>query len=150
VFRSGLSAAGVFVLRNAIASGVHINLVNILAFDYYRGKKTNMGTSAVGAAVGVHNQLHHLLPRDSAVQLWRKEGITLLPGIDDAGSTETTTTRDAAHVMKFAVGKHLGLLSIWALQRDNGGCRGTPDSNTCSGISQAAWAFSHLLEHFTG
>jgi hypothetical protein len=149
VFRFGLSAPGIFVLRNAIASGVHVNLVSILAFDYYRGKKTNMGTSAVGAAVGVHNQLHRLLPRDSGAQLWHKEGITLLPGIDDAGSTETTSTHDAAQVMKFAVRKHMGLLSIWALQRDNGGCPGTPDGNTCSGIRQGTWAFSRRLEGFT-
>ena len=149
VFRSGLSAPGIFVLRNAIASGVHVNLVNILAFDYYRGKKTDMGNSAVGAAAGVHNQLHRLLPRDGAAELWRKEGITLLPGIDDAGSTETTSTRNAAQVMKFAVRKRMGLMSIWALQRDNGGCPGTPDSDTCSGIRQATWAFSHLLERFT-
>jgi hypothetical protein len=42
----------------------------------------------------------------------------------------------------------LGLLSIWAIQRDNGGCPGTIDSDSCSGIRQPAWAFSHLLERF--
>jgi hypothetical protein len=41
------------------------------------------------------------------------------------------------------------VLSIWAIERDNGGCPGTIDSNSCSGISQPAWAFSHLLERFT-
>jgi hypothetical protein len=40
-------------------------------------------------------------------------------------------------------------LSIWAIQRDNGGCPGTIDSNHCSGIKQGIWAFSHLLEPFT-
>jgi len=29
------------------------------------------------------------------------------------------------------------------------GSRGTIDSDSCSGIKQPAWAFSHLLERFT-
>jgi hypothetical protein len=33
---------------------------------------------------------------------------------------------------------------------DNGGCPGNRDSNTCSGITQNTWDFSHLLEPFTG
>ena len=40
--------------------------------------------------------------------------------------------------------------SIWAIQRDNGGGPGTADSTTCSGITQGAWDFSHILEPFTG
>jgi hypothetical protein len=43
----------------------------------------------------------------------------------------------------------MSLLSIWAIQRDNGGCPGSTDSNTCSGIKQQTWAFSHLMEPFT-
>src|SRR5207253_10161210 len=41
-------------------------------------------------------------------------------------------------------------LSIWAIQRDNGGCPGTTDSNSCSGIVQNPWDFSHILEPYTG
>jgi hypothetical protein len=37
-------------------------------------------------------------------------------------------------------------VSIWAIQRDNGGCPGGIDSNSCSGITQPRWAFSHLLD----
>jgi hypothetical protein len=44
----------------------------------------------------------------------------------------------------------MNFLSIWAIQRDNGGCPGNTDSNTCSGIAQNTWDFSHLLEPFTG
>jgi hypothetical protein len=51
--------------------------------------------------------------------------------------------------MKFARSKGMDFLSIWALQRDNGGCPGAIDSNTCSGIKQSPWTFSHLLEPFT-
>jgi hypothetical protein len=37
-----------------------------------------------------------------------------------------------------------------AVQRDNGGCPGNTGSNTCSGIVQGTWDFSHVLKPFTG
>ena len=41
-------------------------------------------------------------------------------------------------------------LSMWAIQRGNGGCPGNGGANNCSGIVQNAWDFSHLLSAFTG
>ena len=67
--------------------------------------------------------------------------------IPDAVESPATPT---AKVVAFATHEHMSLLSIWAIQRDNGGCPGTTDSNTCSGIRQPTWAFSHLMEPFTG
>jgi hypothetical protein len=52
-------------------------------------------------------------------------------------------------MLNFAQANNMNLLSIWAIQRDNGGCPGTIDSNHCSGIKQPAWEFSHLFEPFT-
>ena len=53
-------------------------------------------------------------------------------------------------MLNFAQANNMNFLSIWAIQRDNGGCPGTPDSNTCSGITQNTWDFSHILTPFTG
>jgi hypothetical protein len=44
----------------------------------------------------------------------------------------------------------MNCLAIWAAPRDNGGCPGSADSNTCSGITQNTWESSHVLEPFTG
>ena len=52
-------------------------------------------------------------------------------------------------MLNFAQANGMNLVSIWAIQRDNGGCPGTRDSNTCSSITQNTWDFSHLLEQFT-
>ena len=82
----------------------------------------------------------------------RRCRIAILPGIDDyPGKTEITYLSDTRRILGFARARAhgLGLLSAWAIQRDNGGCPGTIDSNSCSGIKQPAWAFSHLLERFT-
>jgi hypothetical protein len=43
----------------------------------------------------------------------------------------------------------MSTLSMWAIQRDNGGCPGSTGSNDCSGIVQGTWDFSHTLEPFT-
>jgi hypothetical protein len=57
---------------------------------------------------------------------------------------------DAQAMLSFAQAQNMNFLSIWAIQRDNGGCPGTRDSNTGSGIAQSIWDFSHLQEPSTG
>ena len=146
----GLEQNGINVLANAVAHRAQVDIVNIMTFDYYEThRRSGHGRDTKTAALNVHNQLSGVFPKDNARQLWRLEGMTLLPGIDDRGKIETTSLRAMAKVKSFALRWHLSWLSIWALQRDNGGCPGTTDSNTCSGIAQRPWAFSHLLEPFT-
>jgi hypothetical protein len=148
----GLPANCFNVLKSAVAHGVRFT-VNIMAFDYYNKQSPHgieMGTAAVHALNSTHKQLGKLYPKLSQPRLWALEGITLLPGIDDyPKKTEVTYLPDAGKVESFAAAHGLPQISIWALQRDNGGCPGTIDSNHCSGIKQATWAFSHLLEPFT-
>jgi Glycosyl hydrolases family 18 len=148
----GLPTNCLNVLKSAVAHGVRFT-VNIMAFDYYiNASKTGieMGKAALKALEGTHKQLAVLYPKLSGPRLWALEGITLLPGIDDyPKKTEVTYLRDARMVESFAVAHKLPEISIWALQRDNGGCPGKIDSNHCSGIKQGTWAFSHELEPFT-
>jgi hypothetical protein len=150
---TGLEADALHVLQNAVADGARVDTVNIMTFDYYLAKEPkplNMGTEAITAARNVHRQLAALYPWSSQQHLWAMEGITILPGIDDyPGKTEITYLSDTRRILGFARAHGLGLLSMWAIERDNGGCPGTIDSNSCSGIKQPAWAFSHLLERFT-
>jgi hypothetical protein len=150
----GLEANALYVLQNAVANGTRVDTVNIMTFDYYLAKEPkplDMGALAITAANNVHRQLAALYPGRSADRLWAMEGITILPGIDDyPGKTEVTSLGDAARILAFAQAHGLGLLSVWTIQRDNGGCPGAIDSNSCSGIKQPPWAFSHLLEPVTG
>ncbi len=148
---SGLQPNALSVLQNAVAEGVKVSLVNVMAFDYYDiSGAVNMGSSAIDAATSVNGQLATLYPKKSRQELYAMQGITFLPGIDDNPSkTEITQLSGAGRILSFAREHSLGLLSIWAIQRDNGGCQGSADSNSCSGISQDSWAFSHLVESFT-
>ncbi len=151
---NGLGPAGLSVLRNAIADGVRVYSVNIMVFDYYLPHEgvMNMSQTAITCANAVHAELARLYPHLSSRQIWRMEAMTMLPGISDFGKDETTTVHDARVMLAFEQKMHMNLLSIWAIQRDNEGprnCLGQADSNTCSGIKQAPWAFDHVLAHFT-
>jgi hypothetical protein len=146
---SGLASSGLAVLQNAVQNNARIDVVNIMTFDYYDGATHEMGTDAENAATGLEGQLATLYPSKTAAQLWNMIGITMMPGIDDYGAAETTTVADASNVESWAADKGLAELSFWALERDNGGCPGTGGSDTCSGITQNTWDFSHAMEPFT-
>jgi hypothetical protein len=148
-FPTGLPAAELAVLQNAVADGAKITTVNLLTFDYYIGTEQNMLTDTESAASALVGQLQTLYPGESSRQLWQMVGITEMPGIDDFGPDETFTKAQALAILLWADRMGIGTLSFWALQRDNGGCPGTKGAGTCSGITQPTWFFSHVFELFT-
>jgi hypothetical protein len=148
---AGLESNGLAVLQNAVANNARVDVVNIMTFDYYDRVTTQMGAAAISAAQGLHAQLATLYPTKTSAQLWAMEGNTILPGIDDyPKKTEVTYLADARQLLAFAQANGIGTLSIWAIQRDNGGCPGGRDKNNCSGIVQNTWDFTHLLTPYTG
>jgi len=78
-------------------------------------------------------------------------GATIMNGLDDyPRRTESTSVQDAGQLLSFAQQNGMSAISMWAIQRDNGGCPGTTGANNCSGIDQATWAFTSTLRRFTG
>jgi hypothetical protein len=149
--RSGLESSGLAVLQNAVANGVRLDVVNPMVFDYYDRATTPMGDSAISALQGLHAQLTTLLPGKTSAQIWAIEGATIMNGLDDyPRRTESTSLADAQQILNFARANGMAELSMWAIQRDNGGCPGTTGANNCSGIVQNTWDFSHILSPFTG
>ena len=148
-FPTGLTTAGLAVLQNAVADHAKIATVNIMTFDYYLGTQQDMVADTESAAAGVFSQLQSLYPTAPAWELWHTIGVTEMPGIDDFGTDETFSTADANTILHWARQQGIGMISFWALQRDNGGCPGTKGANTCSGLTQPTWYFSHVFEHFT-
>ncbi len=151
--QSGLKANTLAVLSNAIAEGTKVNIVNIMTFDYLSPHEgtVDMGGTAMNALQDLHGQLSKLYPWATSASLWAMEGVTLLPGIDSApAKAEVTSLSDASRVLAFGQLNHIGLISIWSIQRDNGGCPGISDSSVCSGLTQNNWAFSKVLSAFAG
>ncbi|MFG3225660.1 glycosyl hydrolase family 18 protein [Kitasatospora sp. NPDC048194] len=146
---SGLADNGLAVLRNAVSNNARIDVVNMMTFDYYDGATHDMAADTQTSAQGLYNQLAKLYPSKTPAQLWGSIGITEMVGIDDYGAAETFTVANAATVYNWAVSKGINTLSFWALQRDNGGCPGKGGDDSCSGISQNTWDFTHTFAPFT-
>lgn len=146
VLPTGLTAAGVGVVRAAVANGVDVGTVNVMAMDYfdpslapYAGK---LGGYAIQAATAVKGQLAAVFPGRGDAALWRTVGVTPMLGIND-NPAEVFTTADAAQLTTFARQKGLGRLSMWSINRDKPCGRATTwTENSCSGVADPAWAFS--------
>ena len=133
---SGLNASRIAVLQNARANGTRVDVVNIMAFDYYDGATTDMSGAAIGATEALLAQLHALWPAKTRTEIAARVGITLMPGVDDyPRGTEETSLVDAMRVYDYAQANGFDTLSIWSIQRDQSG---------------GTWAFSNVLAPFTG
>ena len=118
----GLPNSAVTLLQGAVQSGVQISMVNVMAMDYggaySSGKK--MGDLAVSAANETFAQIKPLFPAKTDAQVWAMIGVTPMIGQNDIAG-EIFTPADAATLVTFARQKGLGLLSMWAMQRDQVG-----------------------------
>ena len=149
--RNGLESSGLAVLQNAVTNGVRIDVVTPMVFDYYDRAGLDMGDSAISAVQGLNAQLQPLLPGLTPAQRYAHEGATIMNGLDDyPRKTESTSVQDAIDLRNFAQANGMTVLSMWAIQRDNGGCPGSTGANNCSGIVQNTWDFTNALKGFTG
>ncbi len=151
VMPTGLTQDGLDVIKAAIASGVQVGQVNVMAMDYFDPSINytgHMGDLAIQAAQSTHDQLATLYPRDTNAQLWAMVGVTPMIGIND-DNKEIFTTADATKLVAFADYERLGRLAYWSENRDQQ-CPSPSSftSNTCSGVSQSQWAFAKAFQAF--
>ncbi|MFJ6465314.1 chitinase [Streptomyces sp. NPDC091387] len=145
VMPDGLEADGTAVLDDAVAQGVDVSAVNIMAMNYSSSHDGDMGDYARQAAEAAHGQIADLLGL-SEKKAWRALHITVMIGVNDVAG-ETFTLADAASLRSFARSVGVGALSQWAAFRDRP-CTGgntSKASDTCSGVEQTAGAFAKAL-----
>ncbi|MGW3104414.1 carbohydrate binding domain-containing protein [Streptomyces sp. NPDC001100] len=144
VLTSGLTGDGVNIVKAAKTAGIKIDVLNIMAMDYYAGTGTEMGQAAVSAARATLTQMQSV---DSSYT-YANLGITPMIGKNDDGSTFTPA--DAQTVESFAAQNSVGRLAFWAITRDQA-CGGSANSlPTCSQISQNSLAFTDAFVPYTG
>ncbi|RAG84499.1 hypothetical protein DN069_16765 [Streptacidiphilus pinicola] len=144
VLTSGLTGDGVNILKAAKNAGIKIDVVNVMAMDYYAGTGTEMGQGAVSAAQATLAQMQSVDPSYTYANL----GITPMIGKNDDGSTFTLA--DAQTVENFAAQNGVGRLAFWAVTRDQA-CGGSANSlPTCSEISQSPLAFTDAFVPYEG
>jgi hypothetical protein len=144
VLPEGLTADGLNVVRSARDAGVNVDLVNVMAMDYYRNG--DYGTFAVDAANSTFNQVKSLYPGRTDAQVWKMVGVTPMLGQNDDGHVYDQA--DARQLVGFAQGRHLGMLSFWELGRDKNACSGP--LYRCTNIPQQPYEFSRIFAAYNG
>ncbi|MDQ0346057.1 fibronectin type III domain-containing protein [Ancylobacter vacuolatus] len=139
VLTDGLTQDGIDLLTAAMAAGVDIAAVNIMAMDYGAYYDTgDMGNDAISAARSTLAQME-TIGLDSPLV------ITVMIGINDVTS-EVFTLEDAEQLVAFAqANDNVAGISMWSLSRDNGSATGYV-SPTGSGIVQDSYAFAEILK----
>ncbi|GHJ45463.1 hypothetical protein Cs7R123_28050 [Catellatospora sp. TT07R-123] len=144
VLPEGLTADGLSVVRSARDAGVNLDLVNIMAMDYYRSG--DYGDLAVQAANSTFAQLKTLYPAKTDAQVWKMVGVTPMLGQNDDG--HVYDQNDARQMVTFAQSKHLGMLAFWETTRDRNACNGA--LYMCTNIAQSPYEFSKIFAGYTG
>jgi hypothetical protein len=145
VLPEGLTADGLNVVKSAKNAGVNLDLVNVMAMDYYRSG-TDDGDAAVQAAQSTHDQLKSIYSGKSDAQIWKMVGVTPMLGKNDDGST--FDQNDARQLVSSAKSRHVGMLAFWEETRDRNACNGA--LYQCTNIPQQPYEFSKIFAGYTG
>lgn len=145
VLPTGLDANGLNVVTSTINAGVNIDIVNVMAMDYYQNG-TDYGQAALQAAQATHDQLKSLLPAKSDAQLWAMVGVTPMIGQND--DKNIYSEADAQELVTFAKQHHLGELAFWEEGRDANACTGA--LYKCTNVPQQPYDFSKIFAQYTG
>jgi hypothetical protein len=114
---NGLTVDGIACIQNAIDNGVHVSCVNIMAMDLGSLPiNQSWGTTACAMGETTITQLKSLFPAKSTVELYKLLGICPMIGKNDDGTIFTPD--DAKMVSNYAKKNNIGLISFWAINRD--------------------------------
>jgi chitinase len=144
VLPEGLTSDGVNVVTSAKNAGVSLDLVNVMAMDYYRNG--DYGDFAVQAANSTFAQVKSLYPARTDAQVWKMVAVTPMLGQNDDG--RVFDQADARQLVTFAGSRHLGMLSFWETTRDRNACTGA--LYRCTNIPQQPYEFSRIFAGYTG
>jgi Cellulose binding domain/Glycosyl hydrolases family 18 len=145
VLPTGLDANGLNVVTSAKTAGVNVDIVNVMAMDYYQSG-TDYGQAALSAAQATHDQLKTLYPAKTDAQLWAMVGVTPMIGQND--DKNIYSEADAQELVTFAKQHHLGELAFWEETRDANACTGA--LYKCTNVPQQPYDFSKIFAQYTG
>ncbi|WP_283133511.1 cellulose binding domain-containing protein [Rhizohabitans arisaemae] len=144
VLPEGLTPQGLNVVRSARDAGVNVDVVNVMAMDYYRN--VDYGDAAVQAAQSTFAQLRTLYPAKTDAQLWKMVGVTPMLGEND--DHYIYNQADARQLVTFARSVQLGVLAFWDVTRDRNACTGPLWQ--CTNVPQTPYEFSRIFASYLG
>src|SRR5439155_1692920 len=134
----GFPDTGKDEIRQAIAAGARLDLINIMAFDYGLTNSGDQATSVQLVAQQAHDQLRTLYGLDDA-GAWAKLGLQIMNGHTDQPS-ELFTQSTFQTLLGYARSKHVGWFSYWSLNRD----RACDDGRVACNELVPAWTTSSM------
>ena len=133
VLPTGLVASGINLLKNAIADGVRVDVVDIMAMDYGSAfPPDKMGQNAIDASNSLITQLKSLYPSKSDAQIRAMVGVTPMSGANDV-APENFTLADAQQLLGYAQSAGIRELAMWSVNRD-----------------ASAFSYSKIFDQFNG
>lgn len=146
----GFPGSGTDEIRQAIANGARLDVINIMDFDTGLTSGTEVGQTeaiandAVGQLEGIYGW--------SAAQAWAHLGFQLMNGHTDQPS-ELFTQSDFSTLLGFAQANHPAWFSFWSVNRDFQCPAGVVEPwapGTCSNITQNPYDFTKTIVKYAG
>jgi hypothetical protein len=144
----GLPDTGKDEIRQAIADGARIDVVNIMDFDFGLTSGTEVQATET-VANDVVSQLQSLYGWDAATA-WAHLGVQLMNGHTDQPS-ELFTQDTFTSLLAFAQAGHAAQFSYWDVNRDRACDPGVPHNwadGACSSVSQNPYDFTKIITRF--
>jgi len=142
---SGLLQDSIDIVRAAINAGVQISFINGMTMDY--GNGTDLGVAPIQSVDSLARQIRSLLPSLTVAQAYHMVGATAMIGKND--DNETFTIANANTLINYARQQKIGLVSFWAIQRDQVCPGGTTDLDRCSLQNGSLFQFSNIFARAT-
>ncbi|MFI6078678.1 ricin-type beta-trefoil lectin domain protein [Actinoplanes sp. NPDC051343] len=143
---SGTGGPDGSLITRAARAGLSVDNWSAMTFDW-ENTTGDQGQLTGQAADGLMARLRQAygMTTDEA---YRHTGISSMNGRTDQNAV--VNLQDAKTITEYAGRHHLGRLAFWSVNRDRqcGGSYNNDDS--CSGISQADWAFTKILAGYHG
>jgi chitinase len=145
VLPDGLTSDGLNVVNSAKSAGVDVDMVNVMAMDYYQGAGDE-GAKAISAAKATQAQVKSIFGLSDA-DAWQKVGVTPMIGVNDS-QNEIFYQKDATALVDFAKTVHIGMLSMWEAGRDANACTGA--LYKCTNVPQQPYEFAKIFAGYNG
>lgn len=146
----GFPGSGVDEIKQAVANGARLDVVNIMDFDtgLTSGTETAQTEAIANDAISQLETVYGW----TAAQAWSHLGITLMNGHTDQPS-ELFAESDFQNLLAFAQSNHPSSYSFWSANRDFACPAGVVEPwapGTCSAITQNPYDFTKIIVQYKG
>lgn len=144
----GISSTVIQIVQDAVAKGVSLTAVNVMAMDFGGAydNGANMYLDMEETSWSTMQQLEQVWSGQSHAFYAGMVGLTPMIGEND-DSTEVFSLANASSTVSFAENQGLGMLAFWAESRDSQ-CTSGETNYLCSNVSQSTGQFGTIFAAF--